>query len=155
MPPPWSRNSHWAYTVALQRRKFLYIWLSKLKIKIQKCQINWSFYLLYVLGIVNSNIINYISFNIIRLIKSNGYLVAKFKCSRRLFASALGSWWRLRCSDTGSLFSFHATSSISGETEGLLDTPNSKIEEASKSTWNYMECVWATETSSTPKSTLA
>ena len=32
--------------------------------------------------------------------------------SRRLFASALGRWWRLCCSHIGSLYSFHATSSI-------------------------------------------
>ena len=30
---------------------------------------SWSFYIFYVLGIVNSHKINYISFNIIRLIK--------------------------------------------------------------------------------------
>ena len=66
-----------------------------------KGHLSWAFYFLYMLGIGNSHIINYyISFNIIRVIKSNRYLVAKFKHSRSLFASALGSWWRLHVAHT-------------------------------------------------------
>ena len=105
------------------------------------------FYMCWELSIHILSTIHYLQY------PENGYLVVKFERSRSLFASALGSWWRIRCSHTGSLCSFHATSSIGGSTDNvagahhwflaLLEAywmlPNSKIDEAWKGTGN--QCV--------------